>query len=94
MSNQSTSRRIVSTQQCANHQGVSDRTIRNYIGKGFFPAYRMPGRRGLLVDLIEVEAAMRRLPARVAKAAVGSYGPNADIRTLSARPIVVEPSDR
>ena len=89
-----TNRRLVTMQQCATHEAVSERTIRNYIGKGYFPAYRMPGVRGLFVDLNEVEAAMRRLPARRAKAAFGSYGPNADIRTLPARPVVVHRAEQ
>lgn len=89
MSTQPTSRRLATFDQAARLYGVSARTFRNYVGRGLFPAYRMPGVRGLLLDLNEVEAAMRRLPARAAKAAFGSYGPNADIRTLAARPIVV-----
>lgn len=78
----------------AESYGVTPRTFRNYIGKGLFPAYRVRGQRGLLVDLNEVEAAMRRLPARKAKAAFGSYGPNADIRTLPARPVVVHRAEQ
>jgi len=90
MSTQSNSRRLVSTQQCASHEGVSERTIRNYIGKGYFPAYKMPGVRGLLVDLDEAESAMRKIPGRRAKAGTGSYGPNARIVRLPARPVVVD----
>lgn len=94
MPSQPTSRRLVSTQQCAIYESVSERTIRNYIAKGYFPAYRTSGIRGLVVDLNEVEAAMRRLPARRAKAAFGSYGPNADIRTLPARAVVVPEAEQ
>src|SRR5215207_3900131 len=71
--------------------GVTQRTFRNYVAKGYFAAYRMPGVRGLVLDLDEVEAAMRRLPARRAKAGLAAYGPNAKIVNIPAQAILVDP---
>lgn len=82
-------RRLSSVEQNARRHSVSARTMRNYIGKGFFPAYRMPGVRGVLLDEYEVDAALRAIPAARAKAGVGSYGPNATIIDLPAQPVIV-----
>ena len=76
--------RLVTAAHAARRYAVSDRTIRNYIGNGYFPAYRIPGQRGILVDLDEVEAAMNRLPRTRAKASAQAYGPKAQIVVLPA----------
>ena len=86
------SRRLISLRQAADHIGVDPRTVRNYIGAGHFPCYRVPGVRGVLVDLDEVDAAMRRLPARLVRPAYGSFGPKAVVITLPAQPVVVPAS--
>jgi excisionase family DNA binding protein len=83
--------RLASLDQTARYLGVSTRTVRHYLGHGYFTGYRTPGTRGLLFDLDEVDAAMLRLPARKARAAHGSYGPKAVIRDLPRRPVVVMP---
>jgi hypothetical protein len=70
--------------------GISERTFRRYVGKGFFPGYRAPGVRGLIVDSDEVDAALLRLPARVARPGYASYGPRADIRTLPLGAVPVD----
>lgn len=81
--------RLTTLRHVAQYLECTDRTVRNYIGQGYFPAYKQPGSRGLLVDLDDVDAAMRRLPARKVRPAYGSYGPRADIRVLPARSVVV-----
>lgn len=81
--------RLATIEQTANYLGRSPRTVRNYIGKGFFPGYKRPGQRALLIDLDEVDKAMRALLARKAHAAAGSYGPKARIVTLPVRAEVV-----
>lgn len=81
--------RLATIEQTAHYLDRSSRTVRNYISKGFFPAYRRPGKRGLFIDLNEVDGAMRALPARKAHAAAGSYGPKARIVTLPVRAEVV-----
>ena len=63
-------RRLATFAELARYLGVADRTGRNYAAKGFFTLYKVPGVRGVLVDLDEVDATIRRLPARVAR--VGS----------------------
>jgi hypothetical protein len=83
-------RRLTSLYKAAQYVGVTERTIRNYVGKGLFCAYRVPKVRGILVDLDEVDAAMRRLPARVARPGYGSFGPKATIIDLPPQPVRVE----
>jgi hypothetical protein len=73
----------------AREQGVSERSVRNYLAKGYFPAYRMRGIKGVLLDLDEIEAAMRKLPSRLAKAGVGAYGPKAVILEIPPQVIIV-----
>lgn len=85
--------RLATIEQTAHYLGRSPRTVRNYIGKGFFPAYKRPGSRGLFIDLEEVDRAMQALPARKAHAASGSYGPKARIVTLPHRAEVVSGDD-
>ena len=85
------SRRLVKPRVVADRHGVSERTIRNYIGQGYFPAYRVRGARGILVDLDEVEHAMRMLPARSARASKQAYGPKARIVILAPQPVVIDP---
>ena len=85
-------RRLISLHQAATHVGVTDRSIRNYIGRGHFPAYRVPGVRGVMLDLDEVDAAMRRLPARLVRPGFGTFGPKAVIIDLPAQPVVVSAS--
>ena len=70
--------------ECATRLGVTPRTIRNYISRGFFPAYRIPGTRGVRVLPHEVEAAMEMIPASRARAGVAQFGPAAKIVTLTS----------
>lgn len=74
----------------AAHRGCSPRTVRNYISKGFFPAYKVPGRRGVLIDREEADRAMARVPASKAYGGVAAYGPNAIIKPLPVRAEVVQ----
>jgi hypothetical protein len=76
--------------QLAVEIGVSPRSVRNYVSKGHFRAYRVSGRTGLWFDLAEVKAAMLKIPGRKAKAGFGAYGPDAIIVDLPAQPIVVQ----
>jgi len=87
-------RRLVSLDRAADHLAVSERTIRNYIGEGFFPAYRVRGLSGLQVDLDEVDRAQHSLPSR-RRASTRAYGPKARIVNLNV-PVVVkaEPEDK
>lgn len=81
--------RLASIEDTARHLGCSPRTVRNYISKGFFPAYKRPRVRGLILNLDEVDRAMASIPARRAHVGVGSYGPNANIKTLPEQPEVI-----
>lgn len=65
--------------------GVTPRTIRNYISQGHFPAYRIPGTRGVRLRMSDVQSAMKVIPTSVARASVGSFGPNAKIISLPRR---------
>lgn len=84
--------RLASIETTAQHLDCSTRTVRNYIARGFFPAYKVPRRRGLLTDLDEVERAMARIPTSKARLAYGDYGPNANIKALPPQPEVVTKS--
>lgn len=77
--------------------GVNERSVRNYISRGLFPAYRIPGTRGVRLDPAEVQARMRVIPSTVARAGTGSFGPKANIIDLPrphARPVVVEGTEQ
>ena len=86
--------RLVKPHVVADRLGVSERTIRNYIGHGYITAYRVRGARGILVDLDDVERAMQLLPARAARASKQAYGPKARIVVLAPRPVVVDGADQ
>lgn len=76
-------RRFRNLAQGADHLGCSRKTIYNYIGRGFFPAYKLHGKRGHFVDLDEVDAAMAKLPGRRAHAGKRAFGPKARIITVA-----------
>lgn len=87
MSDTTPSRRepLITVEAVAAQLGVHPRSVRNYISKGLFPAYRIPGTRGVRLKLSEVNAALRLIPATTARAGVGSFGPNAKIIDLPRR---------
>jgi hypothetical protein len=64
--------------------------VGNYIGKGFFPAYRLPGKRSHYVDLNEVDAWAATVPAKAARPRGKAFGPKARIVSLPAQAEVVE----
>lgn len=74
--------RLVSLSKAAAHLKVSEKTVRNYIGRGFFPAYRLRNVRGVVVDLDEVTRSMALIPARRARGGRPQYGPRARIVDL------------
>ena len=78
------SRRLATFQQAATAVQVSDRTIANWAGKGYFPVYKVDGHRGHLVDLNEVSAALAAAPPNAMKAGVRRYGPKTRIIPLAA----------
>ncbi len=90
MSSTSTPRvRYVTIAEVADYLGVTPRSVRNYISKGLFPAYRIPGTRGVRLNLDEVNRKMRAVPATVARASA-SFGPGAKIIDLPPQPLRVE----
>ena len=84
-------RRLGTFAQAAKEHGVSERTVRNYHRKLYFPAYKMRGIPGVLLDLDEVNASLRRLPKRLAKAGYGSYGGG---EVIDLEPQVIISDDR
>lgn len=78
-------RRLAPIDTAAKFLGVTPRSVRNYISKGLFPAYRIPGTRGVRVDLDEINKAMRLIPATIAHTGV-LFGPNAKIIDLQPQP--------
>ena len=81
-------RRLLPIDKAGPFFGVTSRTMRSYAAKKFFPLYRMSGVRGVEVDLDEVTAAMRKVPARRAKAGLGSYG---GVIRWAVKPSVIHP---
>jgi len=55
-------RRWLSQAAAAEHLGVTDRTIRNYVARGTLKGYRLKGSRLIRVDLNEVDALLRPIP--------------------------------
>lgn len=75
------SRRLATQQQAAEHFGVTDRTIRAWISKGYLTGFRLPSGRAIRVDLNEIENAAKVIPA-VARV-VHPFGPRARIVTVA-----------
>ncbi len=90
MSESSPRRRFVTIADAASHLGVTPRSIRNYIGKGLFPAYRIPGTRGVRLLLDQIDEAMKMIPATVARPGFAQFGPKAQI--IQVRRRTPEPS--
>jgi excisionase family DNA binding protein len=75
--------------EAADYLGVTPKTIRNYLGRGYFPGYRIPRTRGVRVNLNDIDKAMRSLPTSVARAGTPHYGPLAKI--IDMRPVTSQP---
>jgi excisionase family DNA binding protein len=75
------SRIFVSQQRIAELLGVHPRTVRNMISRGDLTGYRIPGVRAVRVDLNEVQALVRAIPA-VSRRGKRPFGPNANIVTV------------
>jgi excisionase family DNA binding protein len=71
----------VTQQRAADHVGVTPRTIRNWISEGHITGYRLPGARAIRIDLDELEAKMRVMPA-VIRPKPQPFGPKAKIVTV------------
>lgn len=80
-------RKFVTIAAIANHLGVTPRTVRNYISQGFFPAYRIPGTRGVRLDPAEVDFALKMIPTTRARPITKQFGPKARILTVPRQPI-------
>lgn len=85
------SRRLVSINQAAQHFQVATRTVENWLGRGYFTAYRS-GKR-YLIDLDEASRAIDALPASKAKPGNRRFGPQARIVALPVQPEVVTLGD-
>lgn len=55
--------RYLSPADCAAYLGVSEKTVYKMIQRGELPASRLAGRRLLRIDLADVDALMRPVPA-------------------------------
>jgi hypothetical protein len=81
-------RRLGNFEQAAQEQGCTQKTVRNHLARGHFNAYRMRGVRGVLLDLDEVDQAMRDMPKKYWSGRA-RYGPNAVIIDIPVQPIIV-----
>ena len=80
-------RNLVTQKQAAAELDVTERTVRNWISRGHITGYRLPGGRAIRVDMNEVRAAVRAVPA--VRRAVQPYGPKARIVAVAV-PEVIE----
>lgn len=71
--------RFATIERAAKEQGVSHFTIRDRIKKRRITGYRLPGQKGVCVDLDQVAAEFDAHPAR----GYGEFGPDADIKDLT-----------
>lgn len=58
-----TARRLVSLEKAAEYLGVAPLTIRRRIADGTIRGYRVDGTRAVRVDLTDVDAMLRPIPA-------------------------------
>lgn len=63
----------VSQAEAAEYLGVTDRTIRNYISRGYLTGYRLRGSRLVRVDRADLDALMATIPT-VGTVGGGSHG--------------------
>lgn len=75
-------RRLGTIAHFARHREVNDRTVRYWVKRGHFPVYRVGGVKGVVIDFDEADRLLSALPAGTIKPGFGSFGPNADVRTL------------
>lgn len=85
MADSPTRPRVVSLADAARHRGVSTDTIRNYIKRGYFRAFTVTGRRGLLVDIDEMDRSLAKQPPSRVRRGYGSYGSKARIVALDPK---------
>lgn len=64
---------------------MSPDTIRNWVKRGYIPAYTVKGRRGLLINVEEARRELARQPRTRARTGYGSYGPKARIVALTPK---------
>lgn len=63
MSTATLTRRWLTQAEAADHLGVTDRTIRNYIARGQLPARRVRGSRLVRIDVVDLDALLVDIPA-------------------------------
>lgn len=55
--------RRLTQQEAAEYLGVTDRTIRNYIARGFLSAQRVRGSRLIRIDVADLDALLKPVPS-------------------------------
>lgn len=63
MPDSTSTRRWLTQSEAAERLGVTDRTIRNYIARGSLPGHRVRNSRLVRVDITDVDAMLRPIPA-------------------------------
>jgi len=69
-------RRLVTVQMAADYLHVIPRTVRNHISRGLYPGYKIPGARGIRVDLNDIDRATQPIATTVPREARQTYGGN------------------
>ncbi|WP_084100684.1 helix-turn-helix domain-containing protein [Demequina sp. NBRC 110051] len=76
---------LMTLQGMADHLDVSERTIRNWITRGYFNAYKVRGRRGYFVRPSEVSAALKEHATSGAmRTGTTAFGPKGKVVTIDA----------
>lgn len=67
----------------AEREGFSVYTAHRYVRAGLIPVYKLPGVKGVCVNIAEARAALARAPRRKVRPGYGDFGPDAVVKDLS-----------
>jgi hypothetical protein len=70
-------RRLGTLKHYATYRGVSYRTTRVWAQRGYFPLYRLPGMKAVVVDVDEADAALAALPPGTIRPGYATFKGNA-----------------
>ena len=78
--------RLITQQAAADMLGITDRSIRNMIGRGVIQGYSVPGIRAVRVDKDEITSKLKAIPSAVARREF-VYGPPKFGGNVKAAPV-------
>ncbi len=69
-------RRLATVDMVARYLNCIPRTVRNHVSRGLYPGYKIPGTRGIRIDLNDVDRAMKPIPAVIPRETKQPYRGN------------------